>query len=132
MSKLLPASIAALLGACAFTSSSPFAGYDELPRSSQRHTVGLWDLGDRNCKGSIQTGEGSAAYWVVDCQLKLGYGHCTHGLPLVRHGPGRFATSDGRIVFTVQDDGQLDEVKDGRRVERYAPLEGQICGASRR
>ena len=51
----LTLALAAAVAGCAYTSSSPFASYPELPAPAQRSTVGLWDLGDNNCKGSIQT-----------------------------------------------------------------------------
>jgi hypothetical protein len=116
------------LAACAFTSSSPFAGYSELPRA--RTTVGLWDVGDGNCKGSIQQGEGES-FWVVDCRYRLGYGHCTHGLPLRDRGAGRFSSTDGDITFTILEDGRLEETRRGRLEGRYEPLDGHICGARR-
>lgn len=119
----------AALTACAFTSSSPFTSYPELPPASERSTLGLWDLGDDNCKGSIQSAA-RHAYWVVDCRVRLGYGHCTTGLPLEQRGPGHYASADGRITFTVRGDGTLDEAKDGQLYHHYAALHGQICGAS--
>jgi hypothetical protein len=119
---------ATTLAACAFTSSSPFAGYVELPR--ERATVGLWDVGDQNCRGSIQRSvEGS--FWVVDCRFRLGYGHCTHGLPLRDRGAGRYATSGGAIAFTILEDGRLEESKQGQVEGRYERLDGHICGARR-
>lgn len=124
-----PALAGMALAACAFTSSSPFASYSELPPPAARSTLGLWDLGDDNCKGSIQSAE-RQAYWVVDCRVRIGYGHCTTGLPIEPRGPGRFASGDGRITFTVRDDGTLDESKDGKAYRHYAALHGQICGAA--
>jgi hypothetical protein len=121
--------LATTVTACAYTSSSPFASYPELPPAAERSTVGLWDLGDRNCKGSIQTAGGSA-YWVIDCRVKAGHGHCTHGLPLVHRGPGRYASADGRVTFAIHDDGGLEEAKGGKLYRRYGGLPGQICGAA--
>lgn len=119
---------AATLTACAFTSSSPFAGYVELPR--ERATVGLWDVGDQNCKGSIQRSAGES-FWVVDCRFRLGYGHCTHGLPLRDRGAGRYASTDGAVDFTILEDGRLEETKRGQVEGRYERLDGHICGARR-
>lgn len=126
--RLALAFAASALTACAFTSSSPFAGYAELPR--ERTSVGLWDIGDGNCKGSIQQGEGES-FWVVDCRYRLGYGHCTNGLPLRDRGAGRFASSDGAIAFRILEDGRLEETKDGKLEGRYERLDGLICGARR-
>ncbi|MGH8480978.1 MAG: hypothetical protein ACRES8_00790 [Nevskiaceae bacterium] len=116
------------LAACAYTSSSPFASYPELPPPSQRLTVGLWDLGDDNCKGSIQTTAGTA-YWVIDCRVKAGHGHCTHGLPLVDRGARRYASAHGRITFAIQEDGGLEEMNNGKLYRHYSRIPGQICGA---
>ena len=117
------------LAGCAYTSSSPFATYPELPPPAQRSTIGLWDLGDRNCKGSIQAAGGDS-YWVIDCRVRAGHGHCTHGLLLVSRGPGRYASTDGQVSFAIGDDGALEERKGGKLYRRYNGLPGQICGAA--
>lgn len=126
--KLILALAVTTLTACAFTSSSPFAGYVELPR--ERATVGVWDVGDRNCRGSIQRSAGES-FWVVDCRFRLGYGHCTHGLPLRERGPGRYATGDGAIAFTILEDGRLEESKQDQVKGRYERLDGHLCSARR-
>lgn len=125
----LLAAAAALLGGCAYTQSFLFSQYAELPRAP-RQSVGVWDLGDDNCKGSLQSAGGDT-YWVVDCRLKAGHGHCTHGIALVDRGGGKYSTSDGSVSFILGEDGRLAEFKDGKLLKRYAPLEGQICGARR-
>ena len=115
------------LGACAYTSAGPFATSDELPPPSQRVAVGLWDLGDQNCKGSIHAVAGKP-YWVIDCRIKGGWGHCTHGLPLTRQLANQYATTNGRTVFTLAEGGDLEETRDGKLVKSYPPLDGNICG----
>ncbi len=117
------------VGACAYTSSSPFAEYHELPPAPQRKAVGAWDLGNGNCRGGIHT-VAEGPYWVIDCRIKAGFGHCTHGLPLVRRGSSEYVSKDGRIVFAIVDSGDLEEKKDGRLVGRYTVSRGQICGVA--
>lgn len=128
MRSLLSCALCFGLGACAFTSAGPFAQSDELPSPSQRIAVGLWDLGDDgNCKGSIHSVAGKP-YWVIDCRVRAGFGHCTHGLPLTKRQANQYATGDGRTVFTVAEDGHLEEARDAKPAKRYAPLTGNICG----
>lgn len=116
--------------ACSFTSSSPFAEYVELPPGSQRQSLGLWDLGDRNCKGSIQSAA-DGSFWVVDCRIKAGFGHCTHGLPLKQFATGKFSGEGGRVSLTMLDDGRLQESRDGKLVATYSAEDGRICGAGK-
>jgi hypothetical protein len=61
--------------------------------------------------------------------MRAGYGHCTHGLPLEATSPHRYSAEHGTISFTIQDDGSLQETRDGEVKGRYAKLDGQICGA---
>lgn len=130
MKRALAAALACALTACAYTSSSPFTEYDELPPGSERHSLGLWDLGDNNCRGSIQSAA-DGSYWVVDCKVRAGFGHCTHGLPLKRFAPSKFSGEGGRVTLAMLDDGSLEESRDGKLVARYKADEGRICGAGK-
>jgi hypothetical protein len=100
---------------------------EPLPSSSERSPVGSWDLGDRNCTGSIQVAD-QKAFWLADCRIKAGYGWCEFGVPLVFQGAGKYVNDKLRWSFTINDDGSLTESRDGKQVGQYAKSATGICG----